>query len=168
MLPLKLCMITAFVIIFSSSSESEVTQSCPTLCNPMDCSLPGFSVHGIFQARVLEWDAISFSRGSSQPRDQTLVSCIASRRFTVWAMREVSPAQSNYKWHFLHWALFSVLLWWGSGHDILPVSQSSFSQIKNSWLGFFRITLLVFKRNLASLLFLERDVLVTDVLFHLG
>ena len=145
MLPLKLCMITASVIIFSSSSESEVAQSCPTLCNPMDCSLPGFSVHGIFQARVLEWAAISFSRGSSQPRDQTLVSCIASRRFTVWATREVSPAQSNYKWHFLHWALFSVLLWWGSGHDVLPVSQSSFSQIKNSWLGFFRITLLVFK-----------------------
>ena len=50
---------------------SEVAQSCPTLCNPMDCSLPGFSIHGIFQARVLEWVAISFSRGSSQPRDQT-------------------------------------------------------------------------------------------------
>ena len=80
-----------------------------------------------------------------KPRDQTQVSCIASRRFTVWATREVSPAQSNYKWHFLHWDLFSVLLWWGSGHDILPISQSSFSQIKNSWLGFFRITLLVFK-----------------------
>ena len=46
-------------------SESEVTQSCPTLCNPMDCSLPCASVHGVFQARVLEWIAISFSRGSS-------------------------------------------------------------------------------------------------------
>jgi len=45
--------------------ESEVTQSCPTLCDSMDCSLPGFSVHGIFQARVLEWVAISFSRVSS-------------------------------------------------------------------------------------------------------
>ena len=42
-------------------SESEVTQSCPTLCDPMDCSLPGSSVHGIFQARVLEWGAIAFS-----------------------------------------------------------------------------------------------------------
>ena len=42
-------------------SESEVAQSCPTLCDPMDCSLPGFSVHGIFQARVLEWGAIVFS-----------------------------------------------------------------------------------------------------------
>ena len=45
--------------------ESEIAQSCPTLCDPMDCSLPGFSVHGIFLARVLEWVAISFSRGSS-------------------------------------------------------------------------------------------------------
>ena len=44
---------------------SEVSQSCPTLCNPMDCSLPSSSVHGIFQARILEWVAISFSRGSS-------------------------------------------------------------------------------------------------------
>ena len=44
-----------------SESESEVAQSCPTLCDPMDCSLPGSSVHGIFQARVLEWVAISFS-----------------------------------------------------------------------------------------------------------
>ena len=62
-----------------------VTQSCPTLCNPVDCSLPSSSVHGIFQARILLWVAISFSRGSSWPRDQTQVSCIAGRFFTVWA-----------------------------------------------------------------------------------
>ena len=49
-------------------------QSCPTLCYPMDCSLPGSSVHGILQARILEWVAMSFSRGSSQPMDGTLVS----------------------------------------------------------------------------------------------
>ena len=55
----------------------------------MDCSLPGSSVHGIFQAIVLEWIAISFSRGSSRPRDRTRVSCIVDRRFTVWATREV-------------------------------------------------------------------------------
>ena len=54
----------------------------------MDCSPPGFSVHGIFQARVLEWVAISFSRGSSQPRDRTRVSHTAGRCFTVWATRE--------------------------------------------------------------------------------
>ena len=70
-------------------SENEVTQSCPTLWDPMDCSLPCSSVHGILQARVLEWVAISFSRGSSQPRDQTRVSCTVGRRFIVWATREV-------------------------------------------------------------------------------
>ena len=48
---------------------SSVTQSCPTLCDPMDCSPPGSSVHGISQARIQEWVAISFSRGSSQPKD---------------------------------------------------------------------------------------------------
>ena len=46
-------------------SESEVAQLCPTLCDPMDCSLSGFSVHGILQERILEWVTISFSRGSS-------------------------------------------------------------------------------------------------------
>ena len=78
----------------SDSSDSEVTQSCPTLCDPMDCSLSGSSVHGIFQARILEWVAVSFSRGSSQPKDRTRVSCIASRRFTVWATRWVSGKTS--------------------------------------------------------------------------
>ena len=54
-----------------------VAQSCPTLCNPIDYSRPGSSVHGISQARILEWVAILFSRGSSRPRDQTQVYCIA-------------------------------------------------------------------------------------------
>ena len=58
-------------------SESEVAQSCLTLCNPMDCSPPGSSVHGVFQARVLEWGAISFSRGSSWSRDWTQVSYVS-------------------------------------------------------------------------------------------
>ena len=69
-------------------SGSEVAQSCPTFCDHMDCSLPGSAIYGIFQARVLEWVAISFSRGSSQPRDWTQVSCIVGRRFTIWATRE--------------------------------------------------------------------------------
>ena len=64
---------------------NEVTHSCPTLCDPMDFSLPGSSVHGVFQVRVLEWAAISFSRGYSRPRDQTQVSRIVGRCFTVWA-----------------------------------------------------------------------------------
>ena len=64
----------------TQKSESEVASLCQSLCKPMDYSLPD-SVHGLFQARVLEWAAISFSRGFSQPRDQTWVSCIADRRF---------------------------------------------------------------------------------------
>ena len=67
-------------------SKVLVTQSCLTLCNPMDCSQPGSSVHGILQARIREW--IPFSRGSSQPGDQTWVSCIAGRFFTNSATRE--------------------------------------------------------------------------------
>ena len=59
------------------------------LCDPIDCSLPGSSVHGVFQAIVLEWIAITFSRGSSQPKAQTQVSSIVDRCFTVWATREV-------------------------------------------------------------------------------
>ena len=58
-------------IIKKSEGEGEVAQSCPTLCDPMDCNLLGFSVHGILQARILEWIAISFSKGSSRPRDRT-------------------------------------------------------------------------------------------------
>ena len=61
------------------ASFFEVNYS--SLCDPMDCSWPGSSVHAIFQARILEWIAISFSRGSSQPKGQTLV-------FTVWATSE--------------------------------------------------------------------------------
>ena len=74
----------------SVEKQSEVAQSCPTLCDPMDGSLPGSSLHGIFQARILEWVAISFSRRFSPPRDRTRVSRIVDRCFTVWATREVS------------------------------------------------------------------------------
>ena len=73
----------------SLESETEFSQLCPTLCYPVDCSLPGSSVHGILQVRVLEWVAISFSRGSSRPRDWTQVSGIAGRCFTIWATSEV-------------------------------------------------------------------------------
>ena len=68
---------------WKSKSHSRVQ-----LCDPMDYSLPGSSVHGILQARVLEWAAISFPRGSSRSRDRTQVSCIAGRFFTTWASRE--------------------------------------------------------------------------------
>ena len=62
-----------------------VAQSCQTLCHPIDCSLPGSSVHGILQARILEWVAIPYFRGSSWLRDQTRVFCFVGGFFTIWA-----------------------------------------------------------------------------------
>ena len=74
--------------VWSEVKWSEIAQSfltLLTLCDPRDCSPPGSFVHGILQARILEWVAISFSRGSSQPRDQTQVSHTAGRYFNHWA-----------------------------------------------------------------------------------
>ena len=68
----------------------KVTQLCPTLCNPTD-----YTIHGILQAGILEWVAFPFSRGSSQPRDQTQVSCMAGRFFTSWATREAQESWSG-------------------------------------------------------------------------
>ena len=62
-----------------------VAQSCLILCNPMNCSLPGSSVHGILQARILQWVIVLFSRGSSWPKNRTQVSRIAGGFFTIWA-----------------------------------------------------------------------------------
>ena len=73
---------------FTTKGEGEVAQSCLTLWDPMDCSLPGSSVHGLFQARVLEWVAISFSRGSSRPKDRIWVFHIPGRSFNLLATRE--------------------------------------------------------------------------------
>ena len=65
-----------------------VAQLCLTLCDPMDCSSPGSSVHRVLQARILEWVAIPFSRRSSQPRDQIQVSCIEGGFLTFWETKE--------------------------------------------------------------------------------
>ena len=79
---------TLFFLCWTSKNSrhavrAQLLQSFPTLGNCMDCSLPGSSIHGIFLARILEWVAIPFSRGSSWPRDQTHVSCITGRFFTT-------------------------------------------------------------------------------------
>ena len=113
-------------------SESEVAQSCWTLCNLMDHSLPGSAVHGIFQARILEWAAISFSRGSSQPRDRTWVSCIADRRFTVWATRE---AHGTPMWKT---RVVSNDLIWAETHEALEsrlglVVQDGLPEVSDIW-----------------------------------
>ena len=83
--------ITNFTLIlqlWSGCCCCSVSKSCLTLSNPMDCSPPDHSVHGILQARILEWVVIPFSSGSSQPRHQTWVSCIAGGFFTVWVTGE--------------------------------------------------------------------------------
>ena len=93
--PLKVwhfCWLTLQQCLFSKIGNQAVlcvyTQLCLTRCDPMVCSLSGSSVHGILQARILEWVAISFSRGSSWPRNQTQVSCIAGRFFNNRVMRK--------------------------------------------------------------------------------
>ena len=78
-----------------------VTQPCLTLWDPLDYSLSGSSVHGILQAKILEWVSISFSRGSFWPRDRTWVSHFAGRLFTVWATRE--EAKKNGCMYMCNW-----------------------------------------------------------------
>ena len=77
-----------------------------TLCDPMDCTPPGSSIHAIFQARMMGWVAISFSRGSCQPRDWTQVSCTAGRFFTNWTTRKAQK-------HFFE----PVFFFWGGGKN---------------------------------------------------
>ena len=80
-----------------------VTQPCPTLCDSMGYSLPGSSAHGILQARILEWGAILFSKAFAWPKDQTWVSCIAGRFFTIWAIREVPTLPNQMLKMFCDW-----------------------------------------------------------------
>ena len=98
-LPLLFCMWTCphFQLCISylcevNWSKVKVAQSCLTLCDLMDCSLPGSSVHGILQARIPKWLAVPFYRGSSQPRYRIQVSNIAGGFFTIWATREASSS----------------------------------------------------------------------------
>ena len=94
----KVCSFVLFLIldiqkilrsIKNNLVPTEVPQLCPTLCDLMDCSPSGFSVHGILQARILERVAIPFSRGSSWPRDWTWVSSTGGGFFTIWITSEV-------------------------------------------------------------------------------
>ena len=122
----KLCMDFGWITVYGIGSclvtnisflWSEVAQSCPTLFNPVDCSPPGSFVHGILQARILEWIAISFSRGPSWPRDRTQVSHIAGRHFNLGATREsvilkirnLYVLGQKYMWNL--WTFPSILLW---------------------------------------------------------
>ena len=79
--------------------------SCSALCNFMGCSSPGSSVHRILQARILEWITISFSWGTSLPRDWTQVSCIAGRSLSVWATRESPNTEGHSKYQNISWTI---------------------------------------------------------------
>ena len=121
-----------------------ITQSCLTLCNLMDCSPPGSSVHGILQARILERVAISFSRGSSGPRDQTRISCIAGVFFTAvppgepwcriraqlrkprgWDGCMASPTQWTWVWA-------GSRGWWWTGKPGMLQSMGS-QRVRHDW-----------------------------------
>ena len=89
LLNLWTCELSLTEILKMSVIKVLVTQSCLTLCNPVDYRPTGSSIHGIFWARILEWVAIRFSRGFSQSKDQTQVSCIADRFFTMSEPSEI-------------------------------------------------------------------------------
>ena len=115
--PSKVCMCVCVCVHACAHVCVVVAQSCPTLCNPMDCSSPGSSAHGILQVRILEWVVIPFSRGSSQPRDWTWVSCIAGRFFTIlshqgspfWSVL-FSISQTLHTCSYLTGLVFSITL----------------------------------------------------------
>ena len=96
-----------------------VTQSCPTLWDPVHCSPPGSSVHRILQARILQWIAIPFSRVSSWPRDRTRISHIEGRFFTIWATRR------TWKWLIMKMSLQDVKEIRFSSYTLIPCFFSS-------------------------------------------
>ena len=103
-----------------------VVQSYLTFCDPMECSLLSSSVYGLLQAIILEGVAISFSRGPSQPRDQTWVSCITGRFFIVWTARE---AQSKFSGNEV-----PLLLFIRGSCNLAFSSEGQFCWAKYSWL----------------------------------
>ena len=135
-----------------------VAQSCPTLCDPVDCSLPGSSVRGIFQARILEWAAIYFSRGSSRPRDWTMSPALQGRLSTIWTPGLVlrSPVKIR----------ISIELW---NKNSRAKHESLFLQVSRNWLfntlnfknlyhynrPYYKLDVLVFKctRDIVILMF---------------
>ena len=106
----EVCQLPVSVMLCSAVLSCSVASDS---VDPMDCSPPGSSVHGILQARILEWVALSPSRGSSQPRDQTRVSCIAVGFFTSWATRKIpSKVSIDDSWVNSMFRYWSGCWWW--------------------------------------------------------
>ena len=103
--PVVTVTVTSASWIYTAIEQVKVAQSCLTLCDPMD-----YTVHGILQARIREWVAFPFSRGSSQPRDWTQASRVAGRFFTSWATREVHIFSRFWLW------VLGLLLWHSCSH----------------------------------------------------
>ena len=125
-------------------------------CDPMDCSLPGSSVHGIPQARILEWVAISFSKESSQPRNQTWVSCIAGRFFTDWAVMLIFLLYS----FFLDFTMY-VLAYHGSFNISVSFCLSRIS------LDFYFLNLFLFNEDTLNFVF-NTTVIFTFIVINYG
>ena len=115
----------------------KVTQSSPTLCDPMD-----YTVHGILQARILEWIAFPFSKGSSYPRDQTQVSYLAGGFITSWAMRDSHrkwsmakcPISGSCLWkHCCYWVLFLLCMASGSWYKLCEPLSVTLSEKWGQW-----------------------------------
>ena len=135
-----------------------VAQSCPILCNLIDCSPPGSSVHGVPQARILEWVAILFSRVSSWPINQTQVFCIAGRFFIIWATRE-APFRVYFHLYFQSWWRLLNDSWmtkkrrcslWGSDANLCYRTKIIFpSSLKPNLLAFLAFCLKNFSNLMA-------------------
>ena len=113
---------------YSTIKKNEIMPICSNMhvsnpCDAMDCSPPGSSVHGIFQAIILEWIAVSFSRGSSQPRNWTWISCIAGRFFTDWVMRENQKGVMPPRWGIKPW--FTM---WQAGILTTILTRTAYSE----------------------------------------
>ena len=138
------------------------SQLCPTLCDPVDCSPPGSSVHGIFQARKLEWVAISYSRGSSQSRDWisiSWVSCIGRQMLyhcATWEVLVVKNPPANtrdmYPWNF---PLKTLAHWLSGVGASWPLGKSPPFPYTPPLLPAFKINQTFLSTKLASLLALE-------------
>ena len=150
-----------FLIICSSASECKEKRKCwsaVSLCDPMNCILPGSSVHGIFKARILEWVAILFSRRSSWPIHQIQVFCTAGRLFIIGATRE-APFKVYFHLYFQSWCRLVNDSWmtkkrkcslWGSDANLCYRTKMIFpSSLKPNLLAFLDFCLKNFSNLMA-------------------
>ena len=146
------------------------TQACLTLYNAMDYSLVGSSVHGILQARMLKWAGIPFSRGSSQPRDQTWVSCTAGRFLTIWAARQVCLHSSSHSLLHQLWAEEKFSFCWVGGKEGCSHHVTQPNLVTNAifchWLWWRKVQYLLQNAKQNRQLLLKRPQLPTGFLSH--